>query len=113
VPCRAARAVQAGDVDVVACIAADTNAPEGFRDALENFSRFSQDAVYPYGTGGPNVGFSLIAQAYMAQTGVAILRGWRYCNATMRSNPTGDDEAAAERRGLYDGASRRPADPSV
>lgn len=69
--CRAARAVQAGDVDVVACIAADTNAPEGFRDALENFSRFSQDAVYPYGTGGPNVRFSLIAQAYMAQTGVA------------------------------------------
>ena len=67
---RAARAVQAGDVNVVACIAADTNAPDGFREALENFSRFSQDAVYPYGTGGPNVSFSLIAQAYMAQTGV-------------------------------------------
>ncbi|WP_460274449.1 thiolase family protein [Celeribacter sp. ULVN23_4] len=67
---RAARAVQAGDVDVVACIAADANAPDGFRAALENFSRFSQDAVYPYGTGGPNVSFSLIAQAYMAETGV-------------------------------------------
>lgn len=67
---RAARAVQAGDADMVACIAADTNAPDGFRAALEDFSRFSQDAVYPYGTGGPNVSFSLIAQAYMAQTGL-------------------------------------------
>jgi hypothetical protein len=78
---RAARAVQAGD----------TNAPEGFRDALENFSRFSQDAVYPYGTGGPNVRFSLIVQACMRKPAwrVEILRGWRYRNATMRSKPLG------------------------
>ncbi|MFN4100030.1 MAG: thiolase family protein [Pararhodobacter sp.] len=67
---RAARAVQAGDADVVACIAADTNAPQSFRQSLENFSRFSQDAVYPYGSGGPNVSFALIAQAYMAATGL-------------------------------------------
>ncbi len=66
---RAARAVQAGDCDVVACIGADTNAPQSFRQGLENFSRFSQDAVYPYGAGGPNVSFALIAQAYMAETG--------------------------------------------
>lgn len=66
----AARAVQAGDVDVVAMIAADTNAPQAFRQSLENFSRFSQDAVYPYGAGGPNVSFALIAQAYMAETGL-------------------------------------------
>ncbi|MGO4852146.1 thiolase family protein [Phaeovulum sp. W22_SRMD_FR3] len=68
---RAARAVQARDVDVVACIAADTNAPTGFRSGLETFSRFSQDAVYPYGTGGPNVSFALIAGPYMAQTGLS------------------------------------------
>lgn len=67
---RAARLVQAGDADVVACIAADTNAPQSFRQGLENFSRFSQDAVYPYGAGGPNVSFALIAQAYMAETGL-------------------------------------------
>ena len=67
---RAARAVQAGDADVVACIAADTNAPQSFRQSLETFSRFSRDAVYPYGAGGPNVSFALIAQAYMAQTGL-------------------------------------------
>lgn len=67
---RAARAVQAGDADVVACIAADGNGPQSFRRSLEHFSRASQDAVYPYGAGGPNVGFALIAQAYMAATGL-------------------------------------------
>ena len=67
---RAARAVQAGDADVVACIAADTNTPQSFRQSLEQFSRFSQDAVYPYGSGGPNVSFALIAQAFMAATGL-------------------------------------------
>jgi len=68
---RAARAVQAGDADMVACIAADTNAPQSFPQSLENFSRFSQDAVYPYGAGGPNVSFALIAQAYMAASGLS------------------------------------------
>lgn len=67
---RAARAVQAGDVDMVACVAADTNSPTGFRDGLEEFSRFSQDAVFPYGTGGPNVSFALIAGPYMEKTGI-------------------------------------------
>lgn len=67
---RAARAVQAGDADVVACIAADTAGPQSFRRGLEHFSRASQDAVYPYGAGGPNVSFALIAQAFMADTGL-------------------------------------------
>lgn len=66
---RAARAVQAGDVDVVACIAADTNHVDSFRLSLENFSRFSQDAVYPYGSGGPNVSFALITEHYMRKYG--------------------------------------------
>jgi acetyl-CoA acetyltransferase len=68
---RAARAVQAGDAGVVACIAGDGNRPQSFRRSLETFSRASQDAVYPYGAGGPNVGFALIAQAYMAATGLS------------------------------------------
>lgn len=68
---RAARAVQAGDADMVACVAADTSAPQSFRQSLENFSRFSQDAVYPYGAGGPNVSFALIAQAYMEASGLS------------------------------------------
>jgi hypothetical protein len=48
---RAARAVQAGDADVVACIAGDTNTSTRFRLTLANFSQFARDAVYPYGAG--------------------------------------------------------------
>ena len=62
---RAARAVQAGDADIVACVAADTNQIDTFRKTLANFSRFAQDASYPYGAGGPNASFALIARHYM------------------------------------------------
>ena len=62
---RAARAVQAGDADIVACVAGDTNHVDSFRHTLANFSRFAQDAVYPYGAGGANASFALIAKNYM------------------------------------------------
>jgi acetyl-CoA acetyltransferase len=67
---RAARAVQARDVDIVACVAGDTNHVDSFRHTLENFSRFNQDAVYPYGAGGANASFALIAHHYMQTYGV-------------------------------------------
>ena len=66
---RAARAVQAGDAEIVACIAGDTANETSFRDLLATFSSFSRDAVYPYGAGGPNASFALIADAYMRATG--------------------------------------------
>jgi acetyl-CoA acetyltransferase len=66
---RAARAVQAGDADIVACIAGDTANATSFRDLIAQFSSFSRDAVYPYGAGGPNQSFALIADAYMRATG--------------------------------------------
>jgi acetyl-CoA acetyltransferase len=66
---RAARAVQAGDADIVACVGADTNQVDTFRKTLANFSRFAQDASYPYGAGGPNASFALIARAYMDRFG--------------------------------------------
>ena len=62
---RAARAVQSGDADIVACVAADTNQVDTFRKTLAHFSRFAQDASYPYGAGGPNASFALIARHYM------------------------------------------------
>ncbi len=62
---RAARAVQAGDADLVACVAGDTNHVDSFRKTLTNFSRFAQDAVYPYGAGGANASFALITKNYM------------------------------------------------
>jgi acetyl-CoA acetyltransferase len=67
---KAARAVQAHDADIVACVAGDTNHVDSFRLTLENFSRFNQDAVYPYGAGGANASFALIARNYMRTFGV-------------------------------------------
>ena len=66
---RAARAVQAGDADVVACVAADTNHVESFRQTLGSFSNFARDASYPYGSGGPNSIFAFITANYMRTYG--------------------------------------------
>ena len=66
---RAARAVQAGDADIVACVAADTNQVDTFRHTLTNFSGFTRDASYPYGAGGPNTVFACITANYMRAYG--------------------------------------------
>lgn len=66
---RAARAVQSGDASIVACIAGDTNHVDSFRATVSQFSRFAQDAVYPYGAGGPNASFALLTRHYMRETG--------------------------------------------
>ncbi|HWI39793.1 MAG TPA: thiolase family protein [Burkholderiales bacterium] len=66
---RAARAVQAGDADIVACIAGDTNHVDSFRLTLANFSQFARDAVYPYGAGGPNASFAFLTAYYMRNFG--------------------------------------------
>lgn len=66
---RAARAIQAGDAEVVACLAGDTANFASFRGLLAEFSSFSRDAVYPYGAGGPNASFALIADHYMRRFG--------------------------------------------
>ncbi len=66
---RAARAVQNGDAEIVACIAGDTNHTDSFRRNTANFSQFAQDAVYPYGSGGPNASFALLTAYYMRQFG--------------------------------------------
>jgi acetyl-CoA acetyltransferase len=66
---RAARAVQCGDAEFVVCVAGDTNQVDSFRRMLSTFSRFAQDAVYPYGSGGPNASFALITRNYMKHYG--------------------------------------------
>ncbi len=66
---RAARAVQAGDADIVACVAADTNHVDSFRQTLGAFSHFARDASYPYGAGGPNSIFAFITANYMRTYG--------------------------------------------
>jgi acetyl-CoA acetyltransferase len=78
---RAARAVQAGDADIVACVAGDTNEADTFRRTLQGFSRFTQDAVYPYGAGGPNASFAMITRHYMDRFGVTRADFGRICVA--------------------------------
>jgi acetyl-CoA acetyltransferase len=66
---RALRAVEAGDAEVVACIGADTNHVDSFRQNLGSFSVFSRDAVFPYGSGGPNASFAFLTSYYMRTYG--------------------------------------------
>jgi acetyl-CoA acetyltransferase len=82
---RAARAVQAGDAEVVACIAADTNHVDSFRQTLGSFSNFARDASYPYGSGGPNSIFAFITANYMREYGATREDFGRIC-VDQRSN---------------------------
>jgi len=66
---RAARAVQCGDAEIVACIGGDTARPDSFHALAADFSSFSNRAAYPYGSGGPNLPFALITRAYMERYG--------------------------------------------
>jgi acetyl-CoA acetyltransferase len=78
---RAARAVQSGDANVVACLAGDTNHVDSFRQSLESFSQFARDATYPYGAGGPNMVFALITAHYMRVTGATAEDFGKLCVA--------------------------------
>mgnify|MGYP000429671251 CR=1 FL=1 len=66
---RAARAVQCGEADIVACIGGDGAAHRAFEATAANFSSWSIDASFPYGAAGPNAAFSLITSHYMAKFG--------------------------------------------
>jgi acetyl-CoA acetyltransferase len=82
---RAARAVQAGDAEIVACIAGDTNHVDSFRLNTATFSMFAQDAVYPYGAGGPNASFAFLTAYYMRTYGAKPEDFGKLCVA-QRSN---------------------------
>ena len=66
---RAARAVQAGDAEIVACVAGDTNQIDSFRLGQTAFSQFARDAVYPVGAAGPNASFAYLTAHYMRTYG--------------------------------------------
>lgn len=78
---KAARAVQAGDADIVACVSGDTNHIDSFRRMLSSFSRFAMDASYPYGYGGPNANFALLTDRYMHEYGATREDFGRICVA--------------------------------
>jgi acetyl-CoA acetyltransferase len=76
---RAARAVQAGDAKVVACIGADANPRHAFKDLVSSFAVASSDAVYPYGAAGPNLPFAHVTRQYMDATGTTREDFGRLC----------------------------------
>jgi acetyl-CoA acetyltransferase len=103
---RAARAVQAGDASIVACVSGDANHVDSFRNMLTSFSRFAQDASYPYGAGGPNASFALLTDHYMRKYGaqreefgkIAVAQranALRYDNAIMKKPLTLDQYMSA------------------
>lgn len=109
---RAARAVQCGDAEVVACIGADTNQVASFRHSLANFSQFATDATYPYGAGGPNSMFALITDHYMRQSG-ATREDFGRIAVSQRANAARNPNALLRRPITMDDylASRPIADP--
>ena len=113
---RALRAVQAGDADVVACIGADTNHVDSFRQSLGSFSVFARDAVFPYGSGGPNASFAFLTSYYMRKfrrdaRGLrqAVRRSARQ-RARLPARPVQKD---AHARGVSGRAADRRSDPPV
>ena len=82
---RAARAVQGGDAEVVACIGADAMGKDSFAGLIANFSTVSRDYAYPYGMAGPNAIFAMLTQHYMAETGATREDFGRICLAQRRN----------------------------
>ena len=78
---RAARAVQAGDAEVVACLAADVLGGAAFSTLMENYSNFSRVGAMPYGEAGPNLPFALITRHYMERTGATRADMGKICLA--------------------------------
>ena len=89
---RAARAIQAGDADIVACVGADTNHVDSFRQTLGSFSNFARDASYPYGSGGPNSIFAFITSNYMRRFG-ATREDFGRIAVAQRTNALGNPNA--------------------
>jgi acetyl-CoA acetyltransferase len=85
---RALRAVEAADAEVVACIGADTNHVDSFRQSLGSFSVFARDAVFPYGSGGPNASFAFLTAHYMRTCGATREDFGKLCLA-QRDNALG------------------------
>ena len=78
---KAARAIQCGDAEVIACIGGDTSAPGNFKELVADFSTFTRDAGYPYGAAGPNGVFALLSQHFMNTHGVTREDLGRLCVA--------------------------------
>lgn len=64
-----ARAIQAGDADVVACLTADVFDVASHMDLMDRFNAPLRDYLGPYGFGGANGVFALHTRLYMERYG--------------------------------------------
>lgn len=64
-----ARAIQAGDADIVACLTADVFDVAAHMELLDRFDAPMRDYLAPYGFGGANGVFALHTRAYMERYG--------------------------------------------
>jgi acetyl-CoA acetyltransferase len=77
----AARAIQAGDADVVACVAADIFDVAAHNDMLDRFNTSMRDYFAPYAFGGANGVFALHTRLYMERFGAVPEDFGRLCLA--------------------------------
>lgn len=66
---RAARAIQAGDAEVVVCVAADAFTVASHMELMDRFNSALRDYVAPYGFGGTNGLFALVQRRHMYEFG--------------------------------------------
>ena len=77
----AARAIQAGDADVVACVAADIFDVAMHNQLLDRFNTSMRDYFAPFGFGGANGVFALHTRLYMERFGATREDFGRLCVA--------------------------------
>jgi acetyl-CoA acetyltransferase len=82
---RAARAIQAGDAEMIACLGGDTLQPGMFTKLVANFTRATRTSVHPYGASGTNAVFAMITRAYMEKFGARREDFARICVAQRRN----------------------------
>ena len=110
---RAARAVQCGDADMVACLAGDTANEDSFRALMTGFSVPSRDAVWPYAAGGPNMSFALLTDAYMRANG-ATREDFGHLAVSQRQNAAANPGALLRKPiTMADYLAARPVCPPV
>ncbi len=110
---RAARAVQAGDANVVACLAGDTANEDSFRELMTGFSVWSRDLVWPYAAGGPNMSFALLTDAYMRANG-ATREDFGHLAIAQRANAAANDRALLRKPvTMADYLAARPVCPPI
>lgn len=68
----AARAIQAGDAEVIVCVGGDIMPLRAFRKMVSNMNSETRDYLTPYGHGGASGVFALIQRQHMERYGTTL-----------------------------------------